>query len=384
MKKKVVFITEALYGGGVQRILQIILSHFDYTLYDVTLYTIRKNEIRKDYFPEEINYKYIFDVADNKDPVFRRFWYKIKNKIKLFVYYHFNPSLFFLLFIHEKTDIAIAFIEGYATRLVAGFPKRIKKVAWLHTDIENNHWTDVAFHSKREERKIYGHSLDKIVCVSDIVMQKIKSYAGDSCNACVIYNPIDRNLVLRKSKEHLDYLNINETGATLISLGSLIEVKGYNRLLSVANRLKNEGFLFKLFILGDGIMRNELMFYITNNNLQSTIFLLGYKDNPYPYLNKSDIYVCSSYAEGYNTAITEALVLGKPVVSTECSGVKEQLGEHNEWGICVENSVEGLYQGLKHMFVPEIREHYARQAQIRGKDFTLENRMNEIYQLIEG
>ena len=129
MKKRIIIITEALYGGGVQRILQIILSHFDYTRYDVTLYTVRKNVIRQEYFPEEIKYKYIFDVENYKDSVFRRIWYKIKNKTKLFVYYHFNPGLFYQLFIREKSDVAIAFIEGYATRLISGFPKEIKKIA---------------------------------------------------------------------------------------------------------------------------------------------------------------------------------------------------------------------------------------------------------------
>lgn len=100
-------------------------------------------------------------------------------------------------------------------------------------------------------------------------------------------------------------------------------------------------------------------------------------------MKNADIYVCSSIAEGYNTAITEALILGRPVVSTECSGVKEQLGDDNEWGICCSNSEEGLYEGLKEMLTDDNMLHYTRQACKRGTHFTLELSMNEIYKLIE-
>lgn len=117
--------------------------------------------------------------------------------------------------------------------------------------------------------------------------------------------------------------------------------------------------------------------------MSSYIKLVGFQQNPYPYIKQADIYVCSSYAEGFNTAITEALILGKPVVSTECSGVKEQLGNNNEWGICCKNSEEGLYEGIKKMLTNNNIIHYAKQAAIRGKDFSLETSMNAIYKIIE-
>ena len=384
MKKRIVFFTEALYGGGVQRILQIILSHFDYSHYDVTLYTVCKNVIRRDLFPKEVTYKYIFDVPNSDDSLLQKLWYKLKNKIKLSVYYHCNSKLYYRLFIREKADIAIAFIEGYATRLVAGFPDKIKKIAWLHTDIINNHWSKVAFRDMLEEQKLYRNSFEKIVCVSKVVLQNLITFAGKVDGACILYNPTDNHFIISQANQNAELLGTHEDGIRLISLGSLIDVKGYDRLLAVVAKLRDEGYRFKLYILGSGNKKRELKSYIRSHNLSSYAFILEFQDNPYPYLKWSDIYVCSSYAEGYNTAITEALVLGKAVVSTECSGVKEQLGEHNEWGICVPNSEEGLYDGLKQMLNPDILDYYTRQASIRGKDFTLEKSMNEIYKLIEG
>ena len=93
MKKKIVFITESLYGGGVERILQIILNHFDYNKYDVTLYSVLRDVVRQGYFPKEIKYKYIFDVPQKEYSSFCNLWYKIKNKVKLFIYYHCNPNI---------------------------------------------------------------------------------------------------------------------------------------------------------------------------------------------------------------------------------------------------------------------------------------------------
>lgn len=383
MKKKIVFITESLYGGGVERILQIILNHFDYNKYDVTFYSVRRDVVRQGYFPKEIKYKYIFDVPKKNYSSFRNLWYKIKNKIKLFVYYHCNPSLFYYLFIREIPNVAIAFIEGYATRIVSGFPNKIKKIAWLHIELDTFHWSDVAYRNRVEERKSY-FSMRYIPCVSKEVKKQLDKLYNISNKSVVLYNPIDTGMVKKQAmiKNPLIEERKHDT-VRIISIGSLNERKGHIRLLSVSNSLIKEGHNIEIWILGKGEKLEELENYVSMNNIKNKVKFWGFQDNPFNFLYASDIYVCSSYAEGYNTAITEALVLGKPIVSTECSGVKEQLGEHDEWGICVDNSEEGLYNGLKQMLNPEIRDYYKKQAAIRGRDFTLEKSMNEIYQLIE-
>lgn len=382
MKKKIVFITEALYGGGVQRILQIILSHFDYCQYDVTLYSVRKNSVRRDIFPDNIKYKYIFDVANNKDSFLKKFLFKIKNKIKLCFYYHTSPSLFYRLFIHERADVAIAFIEGYATRLVSGFPKDIKKIAWLHIELDNFHWSDIAYRNREEERNSYL-LMQHIPCVSKEVKRQLDNLYGVNNTSMVIYNPIDTEMIKKQARiVNSSIPERKKDVIRIISLGSLDERKGHLRLLSACNKLIKEGHHLEIWILGKGEKLQQLKNFTISNHINDKVTFWGFQDNPFSFLSASDIYVCSSYAEGFNTAITEALVLGKPVVSTDCSGVKEQLGDHNEWGICVPNSEEGLYNGLKQMIKPDIRNHYSEQSTIRGKDFTLNKSMNEIYRLI--
>ena len=60
---------------------------------------------------------------------------------------------------------------------------------------------------------------------------------------------------------------------------------------------------------------------------------MGYQTNPYKYLAKCDLFVCSSHSEGFSTAATEALIVGVPVCSVEVSGMREMLGENNEYGV---------------------------------------------------
>ena len=85
------------------------------------------------------------------------------------------------------------------------------------------------------------------------------------------------------------------------------------------------------------------------------------------------MFVCASYAEGFSTAATEALIVGTPVCTVEVSGMKEMLGENNEYGLVVENNEEALYQGIKKLLdAPELLKHYKKKAEERGKMFSTE------------
>ena len=125
--KKIVIFTEQLYGGGVERILQIICNNFNFDKYNVTIFTVRRDNPSFIIFPPNIIFKYVFNSSEDNSSWWNKLRCRFENKVKLFFYYNFSPSIFYQLFIREKADVAIAFIEGYATRLVSGFPRPIKK-----------------------------------------------------------------------------------------------------------------------------------------------------------------------------------------------------------------------------------------------------------------
>ena len=95
------------------------------------------------------------------------------------------------------------------------------------------------------------------------------------------------------------------------------------------------------------------------------------------------MFVCASYAEGFSTAATEALIVGTPVCTVEVSGMKEMLGENNEWGIVTENDEEALYQGIKRLLDdPELLTHYKEKAAERGRTFSTENTVKAVEEML--
>lgn len=375
-KKRIAIFAEKLYGGGVEKILQIICGNFDYTRYDVTLYASRREAMPVGTYPESLTIKYIFSNGNG-------FWSKLKNKIKLLVYYHCSPSFYYKLFIRETYDVGIAFIEGYATRFLSGAPKKMRKIAWVHIELKTFHWTDVAYHSRQEEIQCY-QNLDKIVCVSQTVKSQVDCLFGRPDSTIVLYNPIEKEKILTLSEEELpeEYKN-RKHQIRMVSLGTLNKRKSYDRLLVAFNRLIKDGWDTELMILGCGEEQDSLQSYIKENGLEDYVYMVGFVHNPYPFVKSADIYVCSSYAEGYNTAVTEALILGKAVVSTEVSGIREQLGEYSEYGIITENSGNGIYKGLSEMCKVESFRKYQESAQRLSERYNLQNQMKDFFDVID-
>ena len=134
--------------------------------------------------------------------------------------------------------------------------------------------------------------------------------------------------------------------------------------------------------MGEGPEEKILQNAAKQYGVEKTFTLLGYKKNPYAYMKHCDLFVCSSYSEGFSTAVTEALILGMPVVTTKVSGMRELLGENQEYGIVVDNNEQALFNGIK-LIVDnqEIREHYQRQAKIKGSDFLTERTVDNIQKI---
>ena len=166
-------------------------------------------------------------------------------------------------------------------------------------------------------------------------------------------------------------------------MGSLKPVKGFTRLLRVVKKLYNEEYPIHLYILGIGPQRKEIEKLIVDSSLSDVVSLLGYKTNPYKYIAKCSLFVCSSLSEGFSTAVTEALIVGTPVCTVDVSGMREMLGENNEYGLITKNDEESLYQGIKMMLDdPALLKHYKEQAIIRGKVFKVDQTVKDVERVL--
>ncbi|MEQ8924673.1 MAG: glycosyltransferase [Fulvivirga sp.] len=134
----------------------------------------------------------------------------------------------------------------------------------------------------------------------------------------------------------------------LISIGALVERKGYQYLIRAVNKLIITGIDIHLTIIGEGNYRNELEEIISNLKLQHRVILTGHleKEQISEQIKKSNLYVHSSLRETFGIAPTEALLMGRPVVSTRCEGPEYYINDSN--GILVnKESVDELIVGIE-------------------------------------
>lgn len=374
MKRKVLFLIESLSGGGAEKVLTIMMKHFDHERYEVTVCPIVDTGV---YTDEVKSYVAHYTPVINYNGGFvSRFWNRIKYKL---IYSYLPLSWVYRLFVPTGNDVEIAFCEGYVTKLLAHAGSKSKKIAWVHIDLKENPWPEKLgfFKDAGEEQQAYS-VYDKIVCVSHTVEHSFVQKYRLPGQTTTIYNPIDVEDIMERGGEKVS----TDNGAKrIISVGRLVNQKGYDRLLKVVRRLHEERHSLQLMILGEGTGRKELEEYIAEHDMKQYVSLPGFKPNPYQEMRSSDLFVCSSRAEGFSLVIAEAMVLGLPVISTYCSGPNELL-EEGKYGILTENSEDGLYRGLKGYLTGEIT-YPAVDSNAVSSRFRPENVMNQLYQLIE-
>lgn len=385
MKKKILFLIHTLGGGGAEKILTNLVNNIDKNLYDVTLMTVIDTGVFKKDVARDVAYKTMIPLPSKNERT-NDSGSLLKKKsifsgklIKLYTaFWRYIPTKWvYKIFIREKYDVEVAFLEGICAKIIASSTnKNSKKISWIHVDLENQHKSRNVFKSLQEEEQTYDR-FDDIVCVSEYVKAQFQKMFTVHGNLVVKYNPVDVQEIIQKSNRQPDEKNLRRK-FTVCSVGRLNAQKSYIRLLECHKRLIEDGIDHDLWIIGEGTDRENLTAYIENNGLNDSARLLGFKNNPYCYMKNADLFVCSSVAEGFSTVATEALVLGLPVVTTDCSGMQELLG-NSEYGIITENSVDGLYEGMKRILQDrELYCEYKAKAQMRSQMFDMENAINEI------
>lgn len=162
----------------------------------------------------------------------------------------------------------------------------------------------------------------------------------------------------------------------------IIWMNGYSRLLDCVKKLKNHNYSFELWIIGDGPEREMLKRKAKDLDLQNVKFL-GNQFNPHKYTSKIDIFVCSSFSEGYSTACTEAIMLGIPVITTNVSG-GEEIIKDSEAGLSVGMSDDDLYNGMKEILDNQnIVEVWKKQLLITKKKYSKDNRLGRIKDILD-
>jgi len=333
--KKIVFFVESLYCGGAERSLLSLLQNLDRKKYDIDLLVIKKGGEFEKFIPDNINYNFLdikynflgklkFFVNRKTDPhthTAQIFWKSFKDQIPIY---------------SKEYDVAIAWGQGFATYFTGMKINAIRKYAWINTDYNK------AGYNYKYDKETYSH-FDKIVGVSDFVKESMQKYIDES-KLLSISNIIDEDDVKVRAKHAIDTI-FDTNVKNIVSVGRLVKLKSFDLSIQVAKNLKDRDVSFKWYIIGEGSERERLEKLIDENDLGKFVILIGFNENPYPYIKACDIYVQTSSFEGLGRTLIEASILKKPIVTTNFP-TSYCILENQETGLIVEMNAESVANAI--------------------------------------
>lgn len=267
-------------------------------------------------------------------------------------------------YVKERSfDVEIAFFRGLPVKIISGSTnKRAKRIAWVHNDFRVCPGVTSSFRNISAAKRAYCR-FNHIVCVSKQAMDSFHAVIGCKENTQCIYNLLPIEQIQELALAEYPY-HPQRKGIRVVAVGRFVEAKGFDRLIAAMKRLLDSHVECSLTIVGDGALKSEMEAFAAQLGLANICFA-GSQANPYPYIANADLLVCSSRFEGYNLTVAEALILGIPVLSTRCTGPVEILAD-GEYGMIVDNSEDGLYEGLKQMITDDVlRARYREMARKR-------------------
>lgn len=359
LKKRILIFNDCFYMGGTEILLVNLLNHLVDKKCDITLL-----------LPNPSDKNVLLERVSDKVPVKYIFPNQLTG-VKRCIYTNiliFYPKLFAKLtgLKEDEYDEIICFKDGFYSILFSKM--NLPKYLWIHNQpfVRNYKSKSVkeffAFILNRFQINRMAKSFekyDRIICVSDSTK---KSYIdiynrGEAKREIeVLYNALDLSGIVERANESID-LPEKERFSFVVVI-RLSHEKTVERVILATEKLLKEGYDFDVRILGDGAEFDRLCSMITQYGLDDRIVMHGRVSNPFPYMKYADWFLCPSSRESFALTLLESITIGTPVVTT-ASGGPEDVVDQGKYGLLVENSLEGVYKGMKEvMDNPSLREHY--------------------------
>jgi len=307
--KKILFIAPSLSKGGAERVVAT-LSRSLSSEYDVNIAVFSSKRIDYEYEGQLID----LEIPESQNRLIKNFKAlrgikKIKKEIEPDVSVSFLPEPNLINVIsrteNEKTIISV---RNRLSKILKNF-----KIPF--------------FISRHIFKREYSKADAIIPNSKGLKRDLIENFDLPENKIKVINNPCPVEGIQEKSEEDLEKekREIFEK-PTIITVGSLTEQKGQWHLIRAFREAKKEIKELNLVIIGEGPLRNYLEELVENLDLEKDVHFLGFKDNPFKYVSRSEVFVLSSLYEGLPNVIIESLACGTPVISTDCkSGPREIL-----------------------------------------------------------
>lgn len=374
--KKLLFITWSIsYGYGTEKSLADILNKMDKTEYSIDVLPLFKDS-KNSILNSDINVlePLIDYTKENRD-----------EQSDMDYYYSLlaNPPKFNKL-LKTRYDCVIA-CNHNAPSYFASYMSNTPKVVWIRGDMSELNYnifepTTVEYSGIKQEfnmQKNVLNTFDNIVVISEIVRKALKERFDITENVYEIPNSVDIEKIKALSKQKIELPTEN----VFTSLGRLDSNKNQILLLKAANLLKKQRSDFKIYLLGEGDDRKKLETYIREHDLNKNVELLGFKDNPYPYIKNSTATVLTSLSEGFSLALAESVLLDTPIISTDV-GIAKELIQKYDCGTLIDYNERELAVVLLDYMKRNDRNKEKRTFCI-GKEFDIQTELERTVRVIE-
>lgn len=387
-KKEIAVVLDTMAVGGVEKALIEMLKDFDYDKYSLTLFLKDGNGPFQNLIPNKVNISYygITSSAEILKESIRKLRFAetvngIINRILARIHFdQYDLNAYYsarsLPCCSKKAFDCVIAYQVLSPLVVATALHRIhgkKKVLFVHG--RNVRSAEVIPFFDR----IYNR-FDKVFCVSESTRADFsRDFPITSLKTAVMYNLLDSDLIWQQAREHCE---IHDERISLVTVGRLVSVKGQQMVPATTRMLLDAGYDIHWYLVGDGPLREEIEQEIQKYDVSDHVILLGTKTNPYPYIKNCAIYVQPSFSEGYCTTTMEAKVLGKPVVTTDAPGMREQFVSGENGLIVDAMTPEALFEGIRTLLDhPEMMEKFQNALKLETYDNAAQ--LQKLYDFIE-
>jgi glycosyltransferase involved in cell wall biosynthesis len=174
---------------------------------------------------------------------------------------------------------------------------------------------------------------DRVVAISQGVADDLIDVTGMPAERIkVIYNPAITPEIPKKAEEAIDHpWFLPNQPPVILGVGKLEPQKDFPTLIRAFAKVRQVRPA-KLVILGWGPQKENLEALAKDLGVEADLSLPGYIKNPYPYMARASVFALSSAWEGFGNVLAEALVLGTPVVSTNCKSGPSEILDYGKYG----------------------------------------------------
>ena len=352
MKKKILFLNPSLRQGGVEHSLVTLLNLLDPEKYEITLFLyadmldllprvpahvrVINGTDRTRYFRQPAvalpfaAYRLLKLLGKKeKAEAARREAYRRIHEKKVS-----RPQRRF--FGNERFDTVVSYSLHIGTEMALRI-NADRYVVVMHS-------SDPAYHREIIETALPHYHT--VAAVSESVERVYRTHYPTLAEKLVhIDNYVDGERILRLSKEPAPALENPDGAFRIATCGRLSHEKGFDLAVEAAAELRRRGKNFRWLFIGDGDERGALERRIRELGLQERIGITGFLVNPYPYMASCDLYVQPSYEEAQPLTVLEAMLLGRPVVSTDTVGGRHIL-EDGKKGVLTKIDAQAIAEAV--------------------------------------